>query len=404
MSLAVDSFSAILEARYERWPGKQADPNPEQAKVTWLEKFARGARAGFVVDKFDLAMNPSSVILWGKTSNNLKHLTFLANSLARCGSQPDFIHMTPTGRNVWCRRMPDISTSATLFSVSTHCLLYLAKLQRTKGSPTKIDIAIRFTRAFIGTLALLQSQKSMPKALITANDHLPQAIGVIFAFKAFRLPVIYVQHAPVTDLMPFVGFSKLILTDQLSSEIYESLGEARENILVLPRTFPNEDQATDKKMATHGTAVCIYLGPSLVTDFGGVELSIEALRSNPSVDHVSISIHPSDTAENFPFRLEADCVTSGIPPHQHVGLVANSGVSFELIERRIPQFKVWSLDFIRKDMHQLVQKSLIPAVDIKALASTDFSTTVERSVVLESQEELEPPEIHEICRFLAGVL
>lgn len=205
----------------------------------------------------------------------------------------------------------------------------------------------------------------LPKIVVVANDHTPEAIAFSCVAKHLRIPRVYVQHAAVSSIFPPLDFEAVVLMDMRSLKVYQKIGPLPTDTFIVPRRRfqPQKQQVLGRG---EKISVCIYLGLPERTNLKNVAAAIRELGRNPGVSRVALSWHPRADEELIPeFPLFQQI--SGIWEVPHVALVGNSSVSFDLLEANIPQLKLFALDHIVDDYHGLVADGVLAEVGIGEL-------------------------------------
>jgi len=342
---------------------------PPQLEV--LAALDRGSLVGAYIDylkseirrvrEYDVAH--ADICFFGKTENNLREFDFLRGILVEQGIQCAYCHFLEdfgfTKRNLselpkWLVQAVILDTKRWLQSLDSITSAHLFR-------------HLQYTGAYLNTrCSYLGKEPLLPQVAVVANDHAPLQVGFAMAMEALRVPVIYVQHAEVSDVFPPLDFTASILRNQVSLERYRKVGAVKGEIFIVSR---NPDASSFQKIPgklIDRAIVGIYPTSHCVP--AEIRCAIDHLRRNPAVADYFVKPHPNNATIFTEEDMKYFRIRSTIPGEDHVALVGNSSVVVDLLGRGHPVYQLFDLDRINPDYYGFVKLGLVPAIHPPALA------------------------------------
>lgn len=290
-----------------------------------------------------------STIYCGGSANNEREFTFFSQKLAddasvvayQRSSNLSFVPAREVKKTVQERIL-----SVLLF---LFCCIYLCRI---KLGPISLKYLIVYSKVFLQVFCTARRQGIAARLAVVANDHTDFPVAASMIMQYFEVPVVYVQHAEISESFPPLDFDVAILRNKQSLMKYRKIGEVKGEVFIVPR---REKHNRFERIFEAGkqikTSAVIYL--SSVYNLDALSESIALLKANPSVEMVAIKPHPRadfDTLRAIPGINIAD----SIPSFQHVAIVPNSSVAIELLEQGVPVFQNFELDDVGRDYYGFV--------------------------------------------------
>lgn len=311
----------------------------------------------------------ADVLFCGGSANNEREFHFLSSLLA--GTVPgleysrdkNLAFVNSAGLR---KRVGEQVVAVLLFLV---CLVYLFRI---KINPTSFKYLLSFSKIYLQVLCSVNRSGHLPKLTVVANDHTDFPVAADMVMKSFRVPVIYVQHAEISEGFPPLDFDVSVLRNNKTLEKYQAIGQVKGEVFIIPRTGCASNVSRILDVAVMGSInIVLYL--SSVYDQAAVQDCIDMLSKNPGVKKVSIKRHPRTPAEVLKNTFDVE-VLDHAPTEHHIAVVPNSSVAIELLERGVRVFQYFALDNIHPDYYGLVADGVTPAVTYHELM-TDFWCT-----------------------------
>lgn len=291
----------------------------------------------------------SDVIFCGGSANNEREFNFFSALLVHSVPQVKYgreSNLSFVASSEFKKKLSERVISALLLAL---CCIYIFRI---KLNPTSFKYLFFYSKIYLQVFFSFERFGSLPKALVVANDHTDFPVVADMVMKYFHIPVIYVQHAEISEAFPSLNFDISLLRNQRSLEKYQAIGRVKGDIYIIPRT--NDVSNASRILGAMVVApihVVLYL--SSVYDESVVRSCIERLSNNPSVNRVSIKRHPRTPAEELKNVFDIE-VLDGVFSEDHVAIVPNSSVVVELLARGIRVFQYFALDNIRPDYYGFV--------------------------------------------------
>lgn len=299
--------------------------------------------------------------------NNERAFNRLSDILKRHGEGSIAINSTKFG--LW-RRL-----------TTAHRIAYggdLARLLRRKGHSDDAIFLNQLLACSMATLFWDDLQNVHPPWVGVANDHSAPSVALLAVARALGIPTFYVQHAPVTDRFPPLNVDLALLENQYSIDSYiaaaRRCGKAPlppDRMCLLP-SRPDVQTVSYRQVPTdRPLRVCIALTKH--TNITTLTDLLHALSAVPEVAHVTLRLHPQDTANLQSLQSARVSMVSGTVPLASVAqecdlfLVSNSGVAIELLQLHAPTMFVADLDFLEADYYGLVRAGVLPCFDMRLL-------------------------------------
>ena len=271
------------------------------------------------------------VWLYVVSQNNYDSLHFLKAGL------PDSVFVAGQSKDIgkYNQAIARLSLRRKILYYYKFLPLYFKFLKRNKQSTLRFaDVlydAIGFYEVYLEKLG-----KYKPKAIVFANDHNPDARGMLLAAKASGIKTIYIQHSSITPIFPPLQFDLSLLEGQDALDKYKQCGPVagQVELVGMPKadafaSLRNRNQSI-KRIGIgcnlmDATEEIVHLATHLATDFPEVEI---ILRPHPRdtrnfqdlIQASNISISNSRQESTFDFLKETDVLLSG-----------NSGIHLEAV-------------------------------------------------------------------------
>lgn len=232
--------------------------------------------------------------------------------------------------------------------------------------------------------------KYRPKCLIVANDHSEKQRALLNAAKRLNIPVIYIQHASISDFMPPLDFDLSLLEGQGALDKYKTLGEIKGEVkLIGMPKFDNYIQYRKQTTTIQHIGVCTNLFDN-ITDITAVLKTLEArfpkikigFRPHPGDKRIfeipdSIAIS-TKTESSFDFLKRQDLLIAG-----------TSSVHLEAILLNVTSlyFEISEMQANMKDAYGYVKNGLIDeSPDLEHLTSKIESMVNARKSVFQKAQ------------------
>ncbi|MDR5907500.1 hypothetical protein [Franzmannia qiaohouensis] len=241
------------------------------------------------------------------------------------------------------------------------CLLYLFRI---KLGPVSLKYLLTYAKVFLNVYASTRRHDMKVHALVVANDHTDFPVAASMVMQYQKIPVVYVQHAEVSDSFPPLDFSVSVLRNQKSLDIYRSIGKVSGDAFVVPRRQESQNLSKIFQKKSGKVPVAIYLSSVFSQD--AVVRCVDALKTNANVLSIGIKPHPRASQE-FLRSISDVTIHDSIPAFEHIAIVPNSSVVIELLEAGIPVFQYFELDDVGHDYYGFVREEIAPEVSLKDL-------------------------------------
>lgn len=306
----------------------------------------------------------NEIVFWGRTANQLSQLLFLEQLVSNAPevySTGIALHRGSAEKTVKdC--LPKNLISLTLEQMS--------QLYSDRAPLLKPESAMTFFRFLAGWYVALEEHQPFAGVVAVANDHSPRYVAASAASNLLKIPTIYIQHAPVTQVFPETrDFDAVILMNQESKSTYSAVGQSSPNSFVFPR--PNcEDYRVSDEPQESNLIIGIFLTRTNLLNFKIIRKSAKRLRKNPQVAEVRILPHPGIIPYEK-FGRSSKHISSE-RADLDVVMVGNSGVVDELTKSRSEVYYLPELDNVAPFYHPVSNSQGVKRIGIKDLSHEHF--------------------------------
>ncbi|WP_147273071.1 hypothetical protein [Billgrantia montanilacus] len=241
------------------------------------------------------------------------------------------------------------------------CLLYLFRI---KLGPISLKYLFTYAKVFLNVYASTRRQEVKVCALVVANDHTDFPVAASMIMQYLDIPVVYVQHAEVSDSFPPLDFSVSVLRNQKTLDIYRRIGKVSGDVFIVPRSRKVQNLSGMFQNAIDKVSAVIYL--SSVFNQDAVLRCVDALKTNADVLNIGIKPHPRASVD-FLRTVSGVTIYDSTPSFDHIAIVPNSSVVIELLEAGVPVFQYFELDDVGQDYYGFVREGIVPEVSMKDL-------------------------------------
>ncbi len=303
--------------------------------------------------------------LFFSTSNNYDSLQFLTNKL-------DNSILIGFGQS--------FGQDATIHLPFHRKALYLwkfPKIQRYFKQKYGQD-AVRFGDLLFNSIGLYEIafrylSKYQPRCLVLANDHSEKQRALLNAAQRLNIPVVYIQHASITDFMPPLDFDLSLLEGQASLDKYRDLGRIKGQVkLVGMPKFDNYVQFRKPTQKVQSIGCCT----NLLDNQKDIETVIQQLSIRFPKCQISFRPHPNDKRDFIlpnTVQVSTRAETSfDFLQRQDVLIAGTSSIHLEAILLNINSiyFEITQLEEELRDAYGYVRNGMIEAAaDIQELIS-----------------------------------
>ena len=194
-------------------------------------------------------------------------------------------------------------------------------------------------------IAFANLSKFRPKSIVLSNDHSEKQRALLNAAKRLNIPVIYIQHASISDFMPPLDFDLSLLEGQAALDKYKTLGtiNGRVELIGMPK-FDNYIKFRNYATTVNNIGICtnpmdvekdIYeLIDAIKEAFPTINISLRphpgyANKLKPIKD-----VHFSTKSEHvFDFLRNQDLIIAGASSiHLEAILLNITSISYEFTE------------------------------------------------------------------------
>jgi hypothetical protein len=327
---------------------------------------------------------PSGAIIFcGGSSNNEREFHFFSSLLAerQCPgySRESNLSFVPA-------RQLKKSMVEYLFSL-LFMVLGCFYMLRIKLCPISFKYLLFYTKIYFFLYSSLMRSEEKPRLLVVANDHTDFPVVASMLMQYFGIPVVYVQHAEISERFPALDFNVSILRNEVSREKYQAIGPIKGDVFVVPRSPKNHMFERVLRARSVTSPVVVYI--SSVYSESGLARCLSQLASNASVTSVSVKPHPRTDISSLNFGPDVTLVTS-VPSFDHVAVVPNSSVVVELLEQGVPVYQLFDLDDIGHDYYSFVEKGVAPAISFEDLTGNFWGGNFYNDVWVERFSKFSP--------------
>ncbi|MEZ0171825.1 hypothetical protein [Microvirga sp. TS319] len=300
----------------------------------------------------------ADLCFFGGTANNLREFTFLLKVLDEHSIRYSHKFFLRDFRAHTSRIASAVETVRT--EVLHAGVQWVHRCGTVSGS--HLNQLLQYTGIFLGVLhSYADKRHLLPRIAVVANDHSPSQVGFAMAMKSLGVPVIYVQHAEVSEIFPPLDFTASVLRNQRSLDTYRRVGPVKGKTFVVSRIF-DKARFQDVMAPLTGEAI-VGIYPTSRFDRADLQVAIESLRRNPAVQDYFVKLHPNtpltfneEEATYFKFRTNT-------PDARHVAIVGNSSVVVELLSQGHPVYQLFDLDGVDADYYGFVKAGFAPSIE-----------------------------------------
>ena len=306
-------------------------------------------------------------ISYASTKNNKRELSFLKRKLSNYG-EPHICELTDCKR-VIKSRIGDLS-----FSTETERIVMTFILARKRLTSSLLRQTFMYISAYFSFLLTLSDESIFIKGLILANDHSPIPVALSMIGAQLGLCRVYLQHAEVTRIFPPLDFEYSILHNRRSENIYRSIGKVfgKVNILYRPKNLRTKDAILNRaKKVIKSKRGIVGLYPSSVFNEKVLRKTVAVLSENPSVIKIFLKPHPSLDLSYLASELNINYYTQ-MPIEEHVSIVGNSSVAYELAMNGNLVFQIFELDSVGEDYYGFTSEGLTQKISVVEMRNPDF--------------------------------
>ncbi|TXE12996.1 hypothetical protein FUA26_04160 [Seonamhaeicola algicola] len=180
--------------------------------------------------------------------------------------------------------------------------------QSKSGSNGLYDLFFKANGIYSESLRLIK--KSKPKAIIFANDHEIIPRGLLLAAKNLNVPIIYIQHASVSNYFPVLDFDYALLEGKDAKDKYLNIGNTSTCIYLVG--MPKFDKYLER--VNRNTLVkVIGIAYNAMDNLELIKRTVIVLQNYfPDIELI-VRAHPSDKRS-----LNLDSVKKSIPQKESV--------------------------------------------------------------------------------------
>lgn len=166
-------------------------------------------------------------------------------------------------------------------------------------------------------VAFANLSKYRPKCVVLSNDHSEKQRALLNAAKRLNIPVIYIQHASISEFMPPLDFDLSLLESQASLDKYETLGKinGKVQLIGMPK-FDSYIQFRNYSTTINHIGICT--NPFDNTD--DIYQLIYAIQEQFPMINISLRPHPG--------------YKNNIKPVEHVNLSTKAEHVFDFLRRQ----------------------------------------------------------------------
>jgi hypothetical protein len=188
-------------------------------------------------------------------------------------------------------------------------------------------------------------EKYRPKCLILANDHSEKQRALRYAAKELNIPIVYIQHASISNFMPPLDFDLSLLEGQGAWDKYKTLGIIKGDVrLIGMPKFDNFIQFRNDSTTIQNIGICA----NLLDNQANITRLINATQVKFPECKITFRPHPGDkrifeipniikkstkTESIFDFLKRQDLIIAGSSSvHLEAVLLNVSSIYFEVSE------------------------------------------------------------------------
>jgi hypothetical protein len=205
-------------------------------------------------------------------------------------------------------------------------------------------------------------KKYRPKCLILANDHSEKQRALLNAAKQLNIPVIYIQHASISDFMPPLDFDLSLLEGQDAWDKYKKLGKIQGEVRLIG--MPKFDSFM-RHRNTSKTVQNIGICSNLFDNQAGITRQIKTIQSKFPTKKITFRPHPADKRHfEIPDSVVISTKSEGIfdfLKRQDLLIAGSSSVHLEAVLLNVSSiyFEVSPMQKNMQDAYGYVKNGLI---------------------------------------------
>lgn len=211
-----------------------------------------------------------------------------------------------------------------------------------------------------------------PKCIVLSNDHSEKQRALLNAAKRLNIPVVYIQHASISDLMPPLDFDLSLLEGQGALDKYKSRGavNGKVQLIGMPK-FDNYIQYRNTSTTVKNIGICT----NIFDKAEDIYKMIQAIQNKFSEINISLRPHPGykitlNPPENVSLSTKAEHIFDFLK-RQDLLIAGNSSVHLEAILLNVTSvyYQVSKMENV-KDFYGYVENGLLEECeDIEVLLS-----------------------------------
>lgn len=299
------------------------------------------------------------ILASGKTDNNLREFAFIETLMTEAGRSPVLRNL----RDVEAGDKAPLDARDRRRQALAARLVWLRVVIAAKADPVLVFQLMQFAGEMTSLLSSLD-RGPQPKVALTANDHTPAAVGFASAMRARGVPVVYVQHAEVTERFPPLDFDLSILRNQVSMDAYKAAGPVSGEIEIVSR---RPDPPVLEQAEPHDRPLVVVY-PTSAYDPDALAKALDRLCDNPAIGSVALKPHPNAARSHvLDDRVH---VLTDIPAERHVAVIGNSSIGVELALAGHDVFLLSDLDELADDYYGLARNKIARRINTNGLGAT----------------------------------
>lgn len=304
----------------------------------------------------------ADIVFFGKTENNLREFRFLLRVLDEQGVTCSYKFFLDDFVSVR-RKGPSIA-KGTMEGIAQDVIQWLHDTEGLTGA--HLFQHMQYTSTYHDVLGSYHGKKHLlPRIAVVANDHSPSQVGFAMAMESLGVPVIYIQHAEVSDSFPPLDFTASVLRNRVSLDTYQEVGPIEGRTFVVSRNF----EAAAFREVLHKTSGDAIVGiyPTSRCDTAIIRKVVDSLKRNPAVRDYFVKPHPNSATKFSREEEKYFQIRTTVPDDGHIAIVGNSSVVIDLLSRGVPVYQLFALDKVVPDYYGFVKTGLAPAIEYSDL-------------------------------------
>jgi len=304
----------------------------------------------------------ADIVFFGRTENNLKEFRFLLRVLEEQGVTCSYKFFLDDFISVR-RKVPSIAKGA-MEGIAQDVVQWLHDTEGLTGA--HLFQHMQYTSTYHDVLSSYNGKEHLlPRIAVVANDHSPSQVGFAMAMESLGVPVIYIQHAEVSDAFPPLDFTASVLRNRVSLDTYQGVGPIKGRTFVVSRSF---EAAAFREVLqkTSGEAI-VGIYPTSRCDTAIIRKVVDSLKRNPAVKDYFVKPHPNSATKFSREEEKYFQIRTAVPDDGHIAIVGNSSVVIDLLSRGVPVYQLFALDKVMPDYYGFVKTGLAPAIEYSDL-------------------------------------